>query len=187
MYKLSRTVLAAVLACWTLGAQAWWGPFFGWFEDVFGSAGVDFNVSMHANGGGWGRYYDYRGPYGYPQWGVPSVQGYPYAPSPYIGGPQPGTDTQTQKLRQDVEAQRLLADRMARRQEQAEKKPAASAKSPIAGFDPFSMEPLPAADVVSPRELERVLEGQGRDARLAPSGIPSKPASRLADGDQTRI
>jgi len=154
MFKLSRTVVATVLVCWSLAAHAWWGPFFGWFEDFFGSAGVDFNVSMRANGGGWGHYYHHRGPYGYTQWVAPSVQGYPYAPSPYVGGSQPGTDNQARQLRQDVEAQRLLADRMARQQDRDIKDSAIPANDPFAGFDPFSMKPTSSAEAISSRQRE---------------------------------
>jgi hypothetical protein len=179
MRKTTRTVLAAVLASWTLGAQAWWGPFFGWFDDFFGggNAGFDFSVSMHGNAGGWGRYYDYGGPYGHPYWGHPSVQGYPYAPSPQVTGAQLGSESQTRQLRRDVEAQRLLADRMAKQQDKVERKPPVSTVDPFSGFDPFSMDAAPAVESVSPRDLDRMIKSSASDTAVR------KPASILADSD----
>jgi hypothetical protein len=91
---MKKTITAAAMAA-LLGvaanANAWWGPFGGWgpwgngwgdnwFGDWFGNGGMDFNFSIHANAGGygrgWNRYYGYYAPY----WGYPyGAYGYPYA------------------------------------------------------------------------------------------------------------
>jgi hypothetical protein len=183
MYKLSRTILAVVLASWAFSAHAWWGPFLGWFEDFFGSAGggFDFSVSMQANGGGWGRHYGYGGPYAYPYPGLPSVQGYPYAPSPHIVAKAANEEAQDRQLRQDVEAQRLLADRMARQQQRRTDNAMAHPSHPFSGFDPFSINAKPVAG-------EPVLPGQ-REDRPAPvqQGGATSPVYPLADADKSRI
>jgi len=171
MHKLSRTALAAVLACWTLGAHAWWGPFSGWFEDFFGSGAgsFDFAVSLHGNGGGWGRYYDYRGPYGAPVRMAPPAQGYPYAAMPPVLSSNVGSDYQAGQLRRDVEAQRLLAERMAKRRQDDEKNRSVSTSDPFSGFDPFSMQP----------ETVKKTEASGDS--------PVSPRSRVADTDNKGI
>lgn len=170
MNKISKMAAVVALAGFTASASAWWGgPFSGWGNDFFSDGGFSFSFSAHGSGHGWGRPYDYYGPYGYPYWGgyVPTT-GYPYAVAPALSDEQVAAiegqqkvyaEQQAQMLQQAVEAQRKFVEQMAQRQTSIGKQVQQGgydplSVDPLAGFDPFSMDPLAANDPMTPAHLE---------------------------------
>ncbi len=151
MNKISKIALAVALAGASVSASAWWGgPFGGWGDDFFGDAGFDMSFSMHGAGHGWGDYYDYYGPYGYPVWGaVPPVYGYPAAMTEeqqkaMAEQQKAFAEQQAKALQQAIEAQRKLAEQIQK-----------GAATPVA-LDPFTREST--ADVFMPAQFQEMFK-----------------------------